>query len=98
VLRVSGRPQEVAGRECPAASVVDARLEALLGAASGPVNWRSSSRTTGPGFLRARSATDAHSQLAYSEALNDEAAAIALAFWTCAHRSVAQPASPSSDS
>jgi IS30 family transposase len=30
----------------------------------------------------ARSAIDAHSQLAYSAALNDEATAIALAFWT----------------
>jgi hypothetical protein len=49
-------------------------------------------------LLHARSAIDAHSQLAYSEALNDEAAAIALAFWTRTHRSVAQPGSPSSES
>jgi hypothetical protein len=49
-------------------------------------------------LLHARSAIDAHSQLAYSKALNDEGAAIALAFWTRARRSFAQPGPPSSES
>jgi hypothetical protein len=49
-------------------------------------------------LLHARSAIDAHSQPAYSEGLNDEAAAIALAFWTRARRSFAQPGSPSNES
>src|SRR3954447_767135 len=49
------------GPRVTGASVVDAPLEALLGAASGPVNWRNSSRTTGPGLLHASAPSTPHS-------------------------------------